>query len=49
MTPVGGGVHMQPRQALASENLLRDDEGKLSEVRDGLQLGDLADGQWWWD
>ena len=49
MTPVGGGVHMQPRQVLASENLMRDDEGKLSEVRDGLQLGDLAEGQWWWD
>ena len=49
MTPVGGGVTMQPRKALASENVLRDEEGKVSEARDGIKLGDLADGQWWWD
>ncbi|MCI0680527.1 MAG: DUF1598 domain-containing protein [Gemmataceae bacterium] len=49
LTPVGGGVEIQPRQALASGNLLRDEGGKLGGKRNELTLKDLAAGQWWWD
>ncbi len=49
MTPVGGGVHIEPDQALASANLLQDEGGKVAEQRAKLSLKDLAPGQWWWD
>ncbi len=49
LTPVGGGVEIHPRQALASRNLLRDEEGKVKNKRSELTLKDLAKGQWWWD
>lgn len=48
MTPVGGGVTMQPELALDSSNLLSDEEGKLQKAREELKLP-LAEGQWWWD
>lgn len=47
MTPVGGGVHIEPELALSAESLLEDD-GKLHAVRVGTDL-ELAEGQWWWD
>jgi hypothetical protein len=47
MTPVGGGVHIEPELALGADKLLEDD-GKLHAVRVGTHL-ELADGQWWWD
>ena len=37
MTPVGGGVTIHPRQALATKNLLPDNDGKVTADR------------WWWD
>ncbi|MBL9124291.1 MAG: DUF1598 domain-containing protein, partial [Planctomycetaceae bacterium] len=48
MTPVGGGVHIEPKQALDSNNLLPDDGGKVSAERAKIKL-ELAEGQWWWD
>jgi len=48
MTPVGGGVHIEPNQALASEHRLPDEGGKLKAQRDKVTL-ELAPGQWWWD
>jgi hypothetical protein len=47
MTPVGGGVHIEPELALGAEKLLEDD-GTLHAVRVGTDL-QLAEGQWWWD
>ncbi|MCA9101939.1 MAG: DUF1598 domain-containing protein [Planctomycetales bacterium] len=47
MTPVGGGVHIEPEMALSAEALLEDD-GKLGALRSDTRL-ELADGQWWWD
>ena len=38
LTPVGGGVEIQPRQALASNNLLRDEGGKVSGKRSEITL-----------
>jgi hypothetical protein len=48
-TPVGGGVTIHPRQALVTSNLLADDEGKVSEARDTVDLKDLPADRWWWD
>jgi Protein of unknown function (DUF1598) len=47
--PIGGGVTIQPRQALTSANLLVDENGKVSDVRDGIDLKDLPANRWWWD
>jgi hypothetical protein len=47
--PIGGGVTIHPRQALTSSNLLGDEDGKVSEVREGVDLKDLAPDRWWWD
>ena len=49
MTPLGGGVQMQPRKALASQTLVVDREGKNNLVKQSAGPTDLKDGQWWWD
>jgi hypothetical protein len=49
MTPIGGGVHIEARQALKPENLLADEEGKVDYARRQTRLDHLAPGQWWWD
>jgi hypothetical protein len=49
MTPIGGGVNIQPRQALSPANLLHDDDGKVGEVREHIDLKNLKPDQWWWD
>ena len=46
MTPIGGGVHIEPRSALRSENLLDDEKGKLDQARNAVTL---PAGRWWWD
>jgi hypothetical protein len=48
MTPIGGGVNIQPRVALNSDKASVDTEGQIEKVRDSIHF-DLADGQWWWD
>lgn len=48
MTPIGGGVSIQPSQALTSENITRDEDGDLEEERAALKI-ELDAGQWWWD
>ncbi len=47
-TPIGGGVHVEPTLALASENVLADEEARVQTLRAQTELS-LADGQWWWD
>ena len=49
MTPLGGGVNMQPRQALTSERLIKETGGETDAVKKSVAPTDLADGQWWWD
>ena len=48
MTPIGGGVQIEATKALASENLLEDENGKVARKREEVKL-ELAEGQWWWD
>jgi hypothetical protein len=47
VTPIGGGVTVQPKMALDPSNILGDDEGTVAIAR-GEKL-DLPAGQWWWD
>ena len=49
MTPIGGGVNIQPRIALNSDKAAVDTEGKIESVRDSIKFENLAEGQWWWD
>lgn len=49
MTPIGGGVNIQPRVALNSDRVTTDTEGKINGVRDSITMDQLADSQWWWD
>lgn len=49
VTPIGGGVAIQARQALAHENIKADGDGSISQQRASVKLDGLADSQWWWD
>jgi hypothetical protein len=49
MTPVGGGVNIQPRLALSSDNLLSDEKGEVKSLREQTGIGELAKDRWWWD
>jgi hypothetical protein len=48
MTPIGGGVQVRAAMALAPENVLADENGKVAELYGEVELK-LAEGQWWWD
>jgi hypothetical protein len=48
MTPIGGGVHIEPQMALQPENLLPDENGKVAELHGKVKL-DIPEGRWWWD
>jgi hypothetical protein len=49
MTPLGGGVNMQPRMALSSDRVEIDADGDNNRVKQSAGPSQLADGQWWWD
>ncbi len=49
MTPIGGGVTIDARKAVESSNILKDDDGKVSQAHAKLDLKDLPKGKWWWD
>ncbi|HUG66605.1 MAG TPA: DUF1598 domain-containing protein, partial [Pirellulaceae bacterium] len=49
MTPIGGGVNIQPRLALNSSSLLPDEQGTVQQKRADITLDHLKPGQWWWD
>jgi hypothetical protein len=49
MTPLGGGVQMQPRLALKKDRMVIDTAGENLKVRQSAGPSQLADGQWWWD
>jgi hypothetical protein len=49
MTPLGGGVHMQPKLALQKDTIVVDTAGNNDRVKQSAGPSNLADGQWWWD
>ena len=48
LTPIGGGVEINPLMALAPEKTLEDKDSKVSQARDKVKIN-LAKGRWWWD
>lgn len=48
ITPIGGGVTIQARRALADENIQTESNGEITKQRDQVGLDIPAD-QWWWD
>ena len=48
MTPIAGGVSIQARKALDSENKLADKNQRVEKLRKSIKLN-LAKDQWWWD
>ena len=49
MTPLGGGVNLQPKLAIARDRVVVDTGGDNSRVKQTAGPSKLADGQWWWD
>lgn len=49
MTPLGGGVHLEPRIALQQDRVEVDATGANNQVKQSAGPSNLADGQWWWD
>ncbi|MEC7408487.1 MAG: hypothetical protein VYB72_06725, partial [Planctomycetota bacterium] len=49
MTPLGGGVHVEPRQALRSDKIEVDTVGDNAKAQKLAGPKDLEPGQWWWD
>ena len=49
MTPLGGGVHMQPRLALQSDRLEISTDGSAAKAKQQAGPTGLEPGQWWWD
>ena len=48
MTPIAGGVRIEPLLAVKPENVLADENGNLPKLHNSAKLK-LAPGQWWWD
>lgn len=49
MTPVGGGVSIQPLKAVSEAKIKYDQKGLINKVRSTVDTESLDDGQWWWD
>ena len=49
MTPLGGGVNMQPKLALSRDRVDLDTAGDNVRVKKSAGPSGLAEGQWWWD
>ena len=49
MTPVGGGVDIQPLKALAEDKIKVDTRGKIKKIQSQVSTEALDQDQWWWD
>jgi hypothetical protein len=49
MTPIGGGVSIQPLVALNDDRVLADADGAVKETRSQIDLKAVAADNWWWD
>jgi hypothetical protein len=49
MTPIGGGVSIDPLRALDTSNRGGDEGGKVKAARQEVKLDHLHASQWWWD
>ncbi|QDT67732.1 hypothetical protein MalM25_06340 [Planctomycetes bacterium MalM25] len=48
MTPIGGGVQIRPTDALATDLVAADEDGKLATQRQQIEAAAQSDA-WWWD
>ena len=49
MTPIGGGVNIQPQIALSADNMKTDESGSIDKTRSSINVSNLKSDQWWWD
>jgi len=49
LTPIGGGINLQPRQALTSERLLVEADGQSDAVKQLAAPTGIDPLRWWWD
>ena len=49
MSPIAGGVNIQPRVALNTDRVNIENADSINKLRDEVVLNNLAEGQWWWD
>ena len=49
MTPVGGGVRIEPTAAVSRENVTVDATGSVAAARKKVDIKKVSDDQWWWD
>jgi hypothetical protein len=49
MTPVGGGVQVEPLRAIDPQNRLPDEKGAVKQAYQSVRLEDLPATRWWWD
>jgi hypothetical protein len=50
MTPIGGGVNIQPLKAVSKERMQKDTTGQIeATAKSANAVRGLAAGQWWWD
>ncbi len=49
MTPIGGGVNVEPRRALHEGNTSEDDEDQIAAARQTVDFTSVDASRWWWD
>lgn len=49
MTPIGGGVHIEPTEALDPSRVKSDERGALDKSRYSAVTAEVPQGTWWWD
>jgi hypothetical protein len=49
MTPIGGGVNIQPQMALATDRLVSDENNQVKSARESIKIDALPKNRWWWD
>jgi hypothetical protein len=49
MTPVGGGVRIEPTAALSPENMQADTDGSVESAHKAVYTEKVKEDQWWWD
>jgi hypothetical protein len=49
MTPIGGGVNIQARQALSPGSVQKDADGSVAAARAKTDVAKIDAKRWWWD
>jgi hypothetical protein len=49
ITPIGGGVLIQAKQALKAENIQEDKDGSIAKAHAAQNLNAIPATSWWWD